>query len=723
MENRLNQRFVNLVTLFSITYFAATFYLPENQILLWATGYLIIFNFTLSLVELFRQGTITRSLTFLNIIQLVLFGRLFLFIYDILGPEYYSYMVEPRWYDWITLVAVHVMRALDIIDFLNDYDIHLQNVKQNSVLVGTTLVSLHIMVDIFILGAILMALNRHANTKQTSFLGRVMGWFDRHLEFFKRLHFWGLWLIIGMLIIVGIKDNWSLTNWLYLPLGNILRTLDIGDAFEIFDWQFHTVEMGFWLITLVVSFRLMISIYALGLANRLYLYLLGGRGKTLEELADICISPDSSEEERQIASKRLIKFRSSAVPALITALKVSKRSDGRRLIIETLGEIGPAAAAAIPDLVKALVDSDAQVQWAAAIVLDEKIDPKWPQNPVVSDIIPHLLNVLIDSPSHVRSAAAEALGKIGPAAAKAIPELVKALVDDDVRVRSLAVDALYKIDPLWSFREESRIAIPYIEKVASKHARVERCASAVTVLEKINPKWLYSKNARATESCLIKVLAESDNVDLRRTIVTILDKINPQWSQSENAFRAIPHIVKTLKDSNDSVRRLARKLLKKIDPNDEKIIPSLVKARTGSNPDEREVAAEAFQILNEFDPQWPQKKAAFLTIPYLVTRLVKNDNDVHTATEKLLNQIDPFWARRKLARRAIPYLLKALAAEDKNLRCAAADVLKKMGPSAIMTVPYLVKVLKESPNARVLWAVEGALKEIDPGEQWRKQKN
>ncbi len=722
MKKRLSQHFVNIVTLFSIIYFVTTFFLPETPILLWATGALIIFNFTLSLVELFRQGTITRSLTFLNIVQLVLFGRLFLFIYDILGPEYYAYIVEPRWYDWITLIAIHVLRALDVIDFLNDYNIHLQNVTQNSTLVGTMLVSMHIMVDIFILGAIFIALNRHANTKQTSFLNRVMEWFNHHLEFFQRLRFWGLWVIIGILIIVGIKDNWSLSNWFYLPLGNILRTLDIGDAFEIFDWQFHTVKLNFWLITLVVSFRLMISVYALGLANRLYLYLLGGRGKTLEELATICISPESSEEERQIASKRLIKFRSSAVPALLAALRVSKRGDGRRVIVEILGEIGPAAATAIPALVKALVDRDAHVQWAAAIALDEKIDPKWPQNPAISDIMPHLLNVLIDSPSHVRSAAAETLGKIGPAAAAALPELVKALVDNEAHVRSLAVDALYKIDSLWRFREEVRTAIPYIEKVASQHARLERCASAVTVLEKINPEWLSSKNARATEPCLIKALVKSNNVDLRRAIVAILDKIDPQWSQSENAFRIIPHIVKTLKDNNESVRRLANQLLEKIDPTDEKTIPYLVKARTASNRDNREIAAEAFQVLNKFDPQWPQKKAAFLTIPYLVTCLVKNDNDVHNATEKLLNQIDPFWARRKVARRAIPYLLRALATKDKNLRCAAADVLKKMGPSAAMVVPFLVKVLKESPNAHVLWAVEAALKEIDPDEQWRKQK-
>jgi HEAT repeat protein len=722
MKKPLSQRFVNTVTLLSVAYFATTFFLPESQILLWATASLIIFNFSLSLVELFRQGTITRSLVFLNLVQLILFGRLYLFIYDILGAEYYSSIGEPHWYDWITLVAVHVLRALDIIDFLNDYDIHLQNVTQDSTLVGITLVSMHIMVDIFILGAILIAINRRASNQQASLLSRVMEWFNKHIEFFQRLRFWVLWVIIGILIFVGIKDNWSLNNLLLVPIINIIRTLDIGDAFEIFDWQIYTVEMGFWLITLVVLFRLLISVYALGVANTFFLYLLGGRGKTLEELTDICISPDSSEEKRYIASKRLIKFHSSAVPVLTAALATSKRAEGRRTVVETLGEIGPAAVTAIPVLVKALVDRDARVQSAAAIALDEKIDPKWSQHEAVIDTIPHIVKVLIDSPNHVRSAAAETLGKMGPTAVKAIPDLVKALVDNDNHVRSLAVDALYKIEPLWRLSEEARSAIPYLERVASKYSRVERCALAVTILEQINPDWLSSKSASTAVPCLIQALAESNNIDIRRAVAAALDKIDPQWSQSENAFRAIPHIVKTLNDSNESVRRLATALLKKIDPTDEKTIPYLVKARTGSNRDNREVAAEAFKVLNEFEPQWPQNKAAFLTIPYLVTCLVKNDNDVRCASEEILIQIDPFWARHKLARRAIPYLLKALAAKENNIRCAAADVLKKMGPAAATVVPYLVKVLKDTPNAHVHWAVEAALKEIDPDDQWRKQK-
>jgi hypothetical protein len=74
-------------------------------------------------------------------------------------------------------------------------------------------------------------------------------------------------------------------------------------------------------------------------------------------------------------------------------------------VAEALGNIGPAAASAIPSLTEALLDADMDV----------------------------------------RERAAEALGKIGPAAVLAIPSLTAALRDPDKEVRGAAVEALGKI--------------------------------------------------------------------------------------------------------------------------------------------------------------------------------------------------------------------------------------------------------------------------------------
>ncbi|MCK5524529.1 MAG: hypothetical protein KAI83_15470 [Thiomargarita sp.] len=311
MEIPLKKNAIEAVTLLSIVYFVITFVLPETQILLWLMALLIVFNYGLSLTYLFRQGKITINITFLNIVQLALFCRLHVLIYDLLGAGHYSYALPPNWSDWIELIAVHILRAVDLLDVLDAYGIHLQNVKHQSTLTGIALFSMHIMVDIFLLGSLFMLINRRSATQQASTLMNMQRFAERFkgtLDFLKRIRILGLVIAILLIMITGITNDWHLINWLLWPLDNILRTLDFGDAFQIFDWQLHSLKMGFLLATLAVFFRLVVSFYALGPANRFYLYLLGGRGKTLEELARICTSPDYSEEEMEIAFKALLRF-------------------------------------------------------------------------------------------------------------------------------------------------------------------------------------------------------------------------------------------------------------------------------------------------------------------------------------------------------------------------------------------------------------------------------
>jgi len=109
---------IQLVSLLSIAYLASSFWLPETQILLWTTALLILLNYSLSLSNLFRQGSITVNLIILNVIQLAL--CLHLMIHKMLGNAHYAYTEPPRWYDWIELVAMHVLRAVDLLDIYDD---------------------------------------------------------------------------------------------------------------------------------------------------------------------------------------------------------------------------------------------------------------------------------------------------------------------------------------------------------------------------------------------------------------------------------------------------------------------------------------------------------------------------------------------------------------------------------------------------------------------------
>jgi HEAT repeat protein len=95
----------------------------------------------------------------------------------------------------------------------------------------------------------------------------------------------------------------------------------------------------------------------------------------------------------------------AAVPEMRALLARTTDEDLMAEIAKTLGRIGPAADAAVPDLVK---------------LLDKKA--MWP-----------------------RYCAAEALGRMGPAAVPALPKLVPLTRDRDREVAAVAVEAVQRL--------------------------------------------------------------------------------------------------------------------------------------------------------------------------------------------------------------------------------------------------------------------------------------
>jgi HEAT repeat protein len=673
---------------------------------------LIVFNYGLSLTYLFRQGKMTVSITVLNLVQLALFCRLHALIHDLLGAGHYSYALSPHWSDWVELVAVHVLRAVDLLDVLGAYGIHLQNVKHQSTLTGMVLFSMHIMVDIFLLGALFMRINRRFASQQASTLMNLQRFVERFkgtLDFLKRIRLWGLGVATVLIIIVGIANGWDLRNWLLWPLDNLLRTLDFGDAFQIFDWQLHSLEMGLWLATLAVFFRLVVSFYVFGPANRFYLYQLGGRGKTIDELVRISTSPESSEEEKDIAFNALTRFGSSAVPPLVEVLAGSESNDVRRTIIEALGEIGPAANKAIPSLMKLLVDSDSDVRWTATVALEERIDPQWSQNEYAQSAIPHLVTALADRQSDVRMAAANTLKRIDPQwpqneyAQSAILHLVTALADSESDIRKAAADTLGKMGP------SAVTAVPHLMKVlVDGDYDVRRFAA--DSLERIDSQWPQNKDAQSTISHIVTALANSES-DIRRTAAEVLGKMGPA------AAKAVPHLVKALADSTREVRQAAADALGQIGPAAVKAVPHLVKALANSDSEVRKAAADA---LERIDSQWRQSEGAQSAIPYLVKALVDGKNEVRRAAADALKRIiDPQWRQSEGAQSAIPYFVKALVDSKNEVRRAAADSLERIDPQwrqsegTQIVIPYFVKALVEC-GYDVRMSAADALGQIGP---------
>jgi HEAT repeat protein len=142
----------------------------------------------------------------------------------------------------------------------------------------------------------------------------------------------------------------------------------------------------------------------------------------------------------------------TAVAYLLNVLKDNQVETNRSDAAWALGEIGPEAAGAVPDLLEAFNDDVAWVRASAALAV-------WKITQDSNTAVPVLINVLknrSDRPYNGRYFAAWALGEIGSEARDAVPVLVDALKDPDEQVRKKVAEVLKRIDP----EEARRVGVP-----------------------------------------------------------------------------------------------------------------------------------------------------------------------------------------------------------------------------------------------------------------------
>ena len=147
----------------------------------------------------------------------------------------------------------------------------------------------------------------------------------------------------------------------------------------------------------------------------------------------------------------------------------------------------------VPALARALRSPDPKLRHGVALALSALSGGwwSWEGNPATVDIraaLPTLMTTLNDSDPDMRGLAAEAVGNIGPYAAKAVPALVKLLRDDDEAVRISACEGLLHIGPAASG------ALPELRRAQSDpSSALQRCARmAIDALEGVQdfPVWI-----------------------------------------------------------------------------------------------------------------------------------------------------------------------------------------------------------------------------------------
>jgi hypothetical protein len=147
---------------------------------------------------------------------------------------------------------------------------------------------------------------------------------------------------------------------------------------------------------------------------------------------------DAEMQKRIFAAASLGSFgpaAAEAVPALIEASN-DTNSILRNTIITALGDIG--GSLVIPTLIQALHNSDSDPRYLAAQALEK-------MGPAAAPAVPDLIDTIDDKSLMVADMAIRALRAIGPEADEAIPVLIKLLEDENWLLDSGAADALKNI--------------------------------------------------------------------------------------------------------------------------------------------------------------------------------------------------------------------------------------------------------------------------------------
>ncbi len=158
----------------------------------------------------------------------------------------------------------------------------------------------------------------------------------------------------------------------------------------------------------------------------------------------VCFSHDEKQARGGTTTQKQLKD-------LIKSLS-DRKTSVHTYAVRVLGGIG---APAVPELIKALGDSNQDVRRNATVALGLIGKEAAPA-------VPELIKVLSNSNEAVRRNAAWALGKIGKEAASAVPELIKALRFSPWNISGNASVALTEIG-----KEAATIVVPALTKALS----------------------------------------------------------------------------------------------------------------------------------------------------------------------------------------------------------------------------------------------------------------
>jgi HEAT repeat protein len=266
-----------------------------------------------------------------------------------------------------------------------------------------------------------------------------------------------------------------------------------------------------------------------------------------------------------------------ATPALTEILNdTSARYEHRASTIDALARIGAAHPQAVGALTNLLsqrpADATAEATRQAESLRELAADGIYLVGPAAASAVPALIRATRDESESVRRKAALALGRMGPRADIAIPALVDLLGFDtseavrDVAAESLAGIGAVAVSPLTalladhdpSVRWRAAMALGLLRRLATPAAAALSAAttdaSPTVRIQSLEALWQITGEAETILPTLLKTLTEVDR-QIRIRAFRLLVQLGPQARPAAEPLRAL------LKDDRPYVRQVARKAL------------------------------------------------------------------------------------------------------------------------------------------------------------------
>lgn len=362
------------------------------------------------------------------------------------------------------------------------------------------------------------------------------------------------------------------------------------------------------------------------------------------------------------------------VQKLVADLQSQNKNDQLRAA-QILGEMGSAAQAAIPSLVKVIKTGSPEARVVSSIAL-LKIDP------YMKDMIPILLRALEKESQDQETILGKEIGlqedalskwsnlmrfKVDP---KILPLLVQALGEEDKDIRILGVLVLGGV------AVQLPEALPYVLKAYSDLDPEVR-AAAVGALSRIGPR---------VEGVVPGILIGMGDAEpeVRARTVLALGRLGPKVPET------IPALLGALDDKDSNVRVAALKVLESFGGAAREAVPAVADRAGRGEPEERLAAVEA---AIKMDPSQSGR-----VIPLLVLFLGDSKPETRGRAIELLILIGP---------EAGPALSREMGNPNPAIRSGAMQALVEMRPVPAELISSLSAALRDPERPIRYLAAEG----------------